>query len=511
MDHSTYSIFCDEENKHMSLELSSKSHRELLSSSYLERVESWGMSIYAASYVYRPSCITDLKNIFKLAKETGRSVALRGAGCSYGDASLNSENITLDLTRFNRILDWDPYSGIIAVEPGVTLEQLWKKVIGDGWWPPVVSGTMYVTMGGAVGMNYHGKNNFKLGPIGEHVLEFDILLPTGETITCTRKNETDLFYSAIGGFGMLGCFTRIVLQMHPVETGQVEVTAFATDSFQHIYEEFEQRAEAADYLVGWIDCFAAGSQLGRGQVHAARYLSAHEVYLPEQTLRIENQDLPDTLFGIVPKSIMWRFMKLAANPLGMRIINSSKYALGRTIGNNKTMNQSLTGFSFLLDYMPGWKRVYSPGGLIQYQSFIPNENAVKCFEQQLMICQKRGIVPWLGVFKKHRKDDFLMSHAVDGYSLALDFPVNDSNREQLKSLTDELNSLVIQSHGRFYFAKDCTLTKDIAAKFLGEKTLRCFARLKKKCDPQNILQTDLSRRLFGDWTQFADDLTGSRI
>lgn len=495
----------------MSLELYSNPPRATLSSSHLERVESWGMSIYAASYVYRPSCIAGIRDIFKLARTSGRSVGLRGAGCSYGDASLSSENITLDLTRFNRVLDWNPSTGIISVEPGVTLEQLWRKVIGDGWWPPVVSGTMYVTMGGAVAMNYHGKNNYRLGPIGDHVLEFDILLPSGEILTCSKENDTEIFYAAIGGFGMLGCFTRIVLQMHPVETGQVEVTAFATGSFQHISEEFELRAESADYLVGWIDCFASGTQLGRGQVHSARYLYADEVYLPEQTLRIENQDLPDSIFGIVPKSIMWRFMKLVAHPLGMRLINSGKYTMGSTIGNNKTMIQSLTGFSFLLDYMPGWKRVYSPGGLIQYQSFIPNEYAVSCFEEQLMLCQKRGIVPWLGVFKKHRKDDFLMSHAVNGYSLALDFPVTDKNREQLKSLTSELNSLVLKSHGRFYFAKDSTLTKDIATTYLGDETLRSFARLKNRCDPHNVLQTDLSRRLFGDWTQFTEDLAGSRI
>src|SRR5258708_23391938 len=111
-----------------------------------------------------------------------------------------------------RILEWNPATGIIKMEPGVTLRQLWQYTIGDGWWPPVVSGTMFVTMGGAAAMNFHGKNNFKTGPIGDHIIEFDLLLPTGEVLTCSRHVNRDIFFAAISGFGMLGCFTRICLQ-----------------------------------------------------------------------------------------------------------------------------------------------------------------------------------------------------------------------------------------------------------------------------------------------------------
>ena len=317
---------------------------------------------------------------------------------------------------------------------------------------------------------------------------------------CSREENSDLFFAAIGGFGMLGVFTSITLRMKKVESGLLSVYAFSTRNFAEIIREFEARMDTADYLVGWIDCFAKGEELGRGQVHEARYLHGDEDKNPAQTLRVENQELPDTLFGLVPKSLMWRFLKPVSNDFGMRLLNAAKYFASRTLGNHKTVRQSHAGFAFLLDYVPGWKRVYSPGGLIQYQSFVPAANADTCFSAQLALCQQWGIVPYLGVFKRHRRDDFLMSHAVDGYSFALDFPVTARNRRRLWQLTAKLNELVLQAGGRFYFAKDSTLDASSAAAYLGEETLDRFFALKRTCDPEGLLQTDLSRRLFGERT-----------
>jgi FAD/FMN-containing dehydrogenase len=464
----------------------------------LERVEAWGMNKAVLSYVYRPSTVEGIREVFEIARRHGLKVGLRGAGCSYGDASLLAENICLDLTRMNRILDWNPQTGRITVEPGVTVRQLWQYVIEDGWWPPVVSGTMFVSMGGAAGMNFHGKNNFKMGPIGDHIQEFALLLPTGETKVCSREQNAELFYAAIGGFGMLGCFTRITLQMKKVYSGLLSVYAFSTQNFADIIREFEARMDTADYLVGWIDCFAKGRALGRGLVHEARYLHPGDDPNPAQTLRVENQELPDTLFGLFPKSLMWRLMKPLANNPGMRFINWAKFTAGNTIGNRKTVKQSHAGFAFLLDYVPNWKWAYKPGGLIQYQSFVPAVNAERCFTAQLETCQQWGIVPYLGVFKRHRRDDFLMSHAVDGYSLALDFPVTARNRKRLWQLTAKLNAIVLEAGGRFYFAKDSTLDPKSAETYLGQETIERFFALKRQCDPEHLLQTDLSRRLFGD-------------
>jgi len=472
---------------------------QTLPTTTIERVDSFGMNRSAVEYVWRPATISDLKSVFEIARTHGRKIGLRGAGRSYGDGSLSSENICLELTRMNRILNWDPATGVIEIEPGVTVRQLWQYCIGDGWWPPVVSGTMFVTMGGALAMNFHGKNNFRMGPIGDHVLEFDLLTPSGETLTCTRELNRDMFFAAIGGFGMLGCFTRIVLRMKQVESGLLEVYALATGNLAEMIREFEARMDSADYLVGWIDCFARGSKLGRGQIHDAHYLHGAEDPDPAQTLRVENQELPDTILGFVPKSIMWRLLSPVSNNFGMRLLNWAKYTASATIGNGKTVRQSHAGFAFLLDYVPNWKFVYRPCGFIQYQSFIPAENAERCFTAQLTACHKCGIIPYLGVFKRHRRDDFLMTHSVDGYSLALDIPVTRRNSDGLTALTRQLNAIVLDSAGRFYFAKDSTLDSVTARSYLGEDAIAEFTRLKRLCDPDSLLQTDLSVRLFGEF------------
>jgi len=348
-------------------------------------------------------------------------------------------------------------------------------------------------------MNFHGKNNFKMGPIGDHVLEFDLFTPDGKLLTCSRNSSSDVFFAAIGGFGMLGCFTRIAIQMKRVESGLLEVYALATSSLGEMIREFEARMEKADYLVGWIDCFARGTKLGRGQIHEAHYLHSADDPDPQQTLRIENQELPDTIFGVIPKSIVWRLMGPISNNIGMRLLNWAKYTASATIGNRKTVRQSHGGFAFLLDYVPNWKFVYRPHGFIQYQSFIPAENAERCFAAQLTECHRCGIIPYLGVFKRHRKDGFLMTHGVDGYSLALDIPITNRNREPLRSLTQRLNRIVLDSGGRFYFAKDSTLDAETARSYLGDAAITEFKRLKRVLDPDNLLQTDLSQRLFGDF------------
>jgi FAD/FMN-containing dehydrogenase len=472
-----------------------------LPADHLERVEAWGMSLSTLSYVWRPSTAGAIAPVFEAARANSRTVALRGAGLSYGDASLGNEQVVLDLTRMNRILDWNPETGRITVEPGVTIRQLWQYCLEDGWWPPVVSGTMQVSLGGAAGMNIHGKNNFKAGPIGEHILEIDLMLASGERLTCSHEKNADVFHAAISGFGMLGVITRLTLQMKRVYSGYLNVLAFSTQSFGEIIAEFEERKAGADYLVGWIDCFATGAKLGRGLVHQANYLQPGEDPAPAQSLRVINQELPDTLMGVFPKSLMGKMLQPFTNNLGMRLINTAKFLQGDTIGNNESTQQPHAQFAFLLDYVPNWKHAYKPGALIQFQSFVPAEHAERVFSEEVRISQKLGIVPFLGVFKRHRPDAFLMTHAVDGFSLALDYPYTAHNKDRMAVLAEQMARMVVEAGGRFYYAKDSLLPPQLARQAMGADRIERFCALKSRLDPENILQTDLSRRLYGGFAQ----------
>jgi len=457
------------------------------------QLENFGHSLRAPSYRFRPTSPEEICEVFQLADKTGLTVTARGAGRSYNDAALNGGGIILDLTAMNRILEWDSATGLVRCEPGVTLEQLWQRVEPEGWWPPVVSGTMKTTLGGCLGANIHGKNNFKMGPIGEHVVGLTALLPTGAEITCTPKENIDLFYGMISGLGILGVFTSITLQMKHIESGLLEVHAWPAHDLHEHLSLLLDNAPNYDYIVGWMDTMNGGKSLGRGQIHAANYLHGNEDPNPQKTMQLNNQILPPRIFGVFPKSILYLFMMPFANNLGWWGVNTAKYvaSLRRSV-----FRQSHAAFHFLLDYVPNWELSYGRGGLIQYQSFLPKETAEAAWREMIDLSLRRGLPSYLGVTKRHRPDKFLLTHAVDGFSLALDFKVTDSRRAKLSQMLQDFDRIVLNAGGRFYFAKNSETSAEAARTFLGEQTLLKFKELKKRCDPNNLLESDLFRRVF---------------
>jgi len=456
-------------------------------------LENFGHSLRAQSYVFKPLGAEEIAGVFKLAKQSGLKVTVRGAGRSYNDASLNGGGIVMDLSQMNKVLAWNPETGIVTAEPGLTLEGLWRTVLPDGWWPPVVSGTMTTTLGGCLSMNIHGKNNFKMGPIGEHVLEFSALLPTGAQITCSPHKNGDLFRSMISGMGMLGVFTSITLQMKHVVSGLLEVRGFSVPNLRTHLQALLEKAPDNDYTVGWLDGFPGGKSLGRGQIHVARYLHEGEDPNPAKSMLVKNQVLPPTIFG-VPKGILHYFMiPFRIAPLwGM--VNTAKYVAGM---RNEHFRQPHAAFHFLLDYVPNWELAYGSGGLIQYQSFLPKETAYDAWTEVLTLSHKRGLPSYLGVTKRHRPDDFLLSHAVDGFSLALDFRVTNGSRARMSQMLQDFDKIVTEAGGRFYFAKNSETSAETARRFLGSETVERFRALKRRTDPNNLLESDLYRRVFG--------------
>jgi FAD/FMN-containing dehydrogenase len=449
---------------------------------------------HAVSYAYRPSTVDGVREVLQLARATGRSVVPRGTGNGYGDVALNGEQIVLDMTRMNRILDWDPTSGRIRVEAGVTVGQLWKYTIEDGWWPHVVPGTMHPTLGGCAAANVHGKNNWLAGTIGEHITDAQIMLPNGELVTCTAGDMRDLFRGAIGGMGLLGVFVNLTLQMKRVSSGVMRVRQLAGDSIAGMFDIFRDQEKTAQYLVGWIDGLAGGRALGRGLLEVVHDVENYPA--PRRTLRREAQELPDTLFGIIPRSAIWRGMKPTVNDPGMRIINAGRFATG-SLRSGATTWKPHVQVHFFHDYVPNWKRAFLPGGIVQYQVFVPELHAPGVFAELLMRSHDRGLFPYLCVMKRHRADTFLLQYNVDGYSLSLDYHATASRigplRDMLREFTD---SVVLPAGGRFFLAKDSVLRSSDMPKIFGHEPIEEFLRLKQRMDPDQLLQSDLYRRLF---------------
>lgn len=460
-----------------------------------ETLEGWGMHDRATCRVARVRDASQIALAFAEATSRGETVALRGAGCSYGDASLNAGQTVLDCTAMNRILAWDPRTGVVTVEPGVTIAQLWQRILPDGWWPMVVPGTSAVTLGGAAAMNIHGKNNWRVGGFGDSVLSCDLLLPTGETLTCSRTDHPDIFFGAIGGMGLLGCFVAITLQTRRIFSGYVSERQTAHDSLEALLVAMEAATGDYDDLVAWLDTSARGAHLGRGLLKASRDLKPGEDPHPEASLTVAAQLGTPGALQRVSSGWLPRLARSLATAPGVWLANRGQWTRGRAGSRGEAHLATYARANFPLDAVPNWRDAYRPGGLIQHQSFVPREAALPAFRDFLSRSQAAGIVPSLAVLKKHRPDDFLLSYLGDGYSLALDFPVRRGQETRLLSLQATLNDLLADYGGRCYFAKDSTLSPAQASRMIAQETLARFVVLKQRCDPSGLLATDLYRRV----------------
>lgn len=461
-----------------------------------KKVWGWGRAVGGEAEVLCPQSQEEIAQAFS-ESHGSCGLALRGAGCSYGDAATNSGGRLLDLRSMRNIIDFDPDAGTMRVQPGVTIGDVWRRSIVEGYWPAVVPGTMEVSIGGAAAMNIHGKNNFAVGSFGEHIEEFTLLTPSGELLHCDRQRNHELFYAAIGGFGMLGCFIEITLRLKKVHSGRLRVWSIPTRDLDDGLRLLEDLQSQADYLVGWLDLHARGAGLGRGLLHRADQLAAGEDPEGEAMLSPERQDLPGLILGCVPKAWIWPGMWLA-NRCGMiPAINAMRYRSGYKQAWDSPHLDSHAAFHFLLDYVPRWHWAFRPGGLIQFQPFLAKQDASRLLRTLIEACQRKRIIPYLGVLKRHRSDPFLMTHGLDGYSLAMDFAVPTSSRRRIELWRHcrEMAELVLSAGGRFYYAKDATLWADCLSRVHGEAVVQRFLDLKAEVDPRGLLQSDLWRRI----------------
>lgn len=433
----------------------------------------------------RPTEARGVLEAFEQARATGRRVVLRGAGKSYGDAAIAAEQVVVDLTHMNEIVSWDPELGVLVADAGVTLAQMIERVLPDGWWPPVVSGTSTPTLGGALAMNIHGKSSFRDGTLGEHVLWLEALTSDGRSLRA--KPDDPAFRAIVGSVGTLAVVLRAAIQMKQVASGDLWVRAIPCRSLDEQFDALTTYETVADSMVGWVDAFARGRASGRGLVHVARAVDAAENSTLKMAYQRSERRL-STSFGP-------RIFRLTNNRFGMRTVNLTKSWLARVLHRSGEVRQSLWEYSFLLDAIPGWERAYGPGGFAQVQCFVPKGAARETFRALIALQQHAGLESFLVVLKRHRPDPFLVSPNLDGFSLAMDFKMSPERREPMRKLSREMTAQVLAAGGRFYFAKDSLLQPADVESFLGADVLAEWRRWKRELDREGLLTSELARRL----------------
>ncbi len=402
------------------------------------------------------------------------SVLARGLGRAYGDAALN-ENAGVMLTeKLNRFLNFDAQSGVLSAEAGVSFASIAEVFIPRGWFLPVVPGSKWITLGGAIACDVHGKNHVRDGSIANFIESFELILASGEVLNCSREENCEAFWATLGGMGLTGIIASARLRLVPLETTSVRVKNQKTRDLDELLALWDE-SSGDKYEVAWIDCLAKGENLGRSILMRANPVLQGE---------IEGANLE---FDIAPaKKIPFDFPDFALSPASVKAFNAAYYA-------RHSSGEEIEGFeSFFwpLDALGDWNRIYGARGFIQYQCLLPFETAQNGLKRLLETISASGLAAFLAVLKKYgAADKSPLGFARPGYGLALDLPMAPGIAE----FAARLDAITLDCGGRVYLAKDATLSAPAFRRMYPR--LAEFEAVKARLDPDNRFSSSLSRRL----------------
>lgn len=445
--------------------------------SQIQELSGWGRFPVERCHVFRPEKRTELVSI--LVSGIQPTYISRGLGRSYGDAALNRDSGVISHTRLNRFLSFDASAGLLECEAGVSFREIVEHFLPRGFFPPVTPGTKFVTLGGAIAADVHGKNHHCDGTIANFIHDFQLLAPTGELLTCSPRENADAFWATIGGMGLTGIILSARMGLRRVETSYVSVDYQKAEDLEAALAAFAETDAAYQYSVAWIDCLAAGKALGRALLIRGNHAKAGA--LPSHIR--QPLGVPRRTQWNVP----WDFPSGALTPFSARAFNALYYASHRNAANQIAHFES---FFYPLDRIHNWNRIYGRRGFVQYQAALPLDGGRAGLLHLLERLRKSGRSSFLAVLKRLGKSNpGLISFPREGYTLALDLPVQAG----LADFLHELDAIVLRHGGRVYLAKDSALHSDsFAAMYpkLGE-----FRAIRERLDPKRVLSSSLARRI----------------
>jgi decaprenylphospho-beta-D-ribofuranose 2-oxidase len=427
----------------------------------------WGRVSPANSQATRPERFAEALADFRAPAGAG-GLCLYGSGRSYGDCALNDGGDALITARLDRILDFDPDTGLLQVEPGVTFARLLHVFLPRGFLVPVTPGTGFATIGGAVANDVHGKNHEHDGSFCQHVTELDLVLPDGTARTITRDDGA-LFRATCGGLGLTGFITRIAFRLRRVPGGTATVREQRVPDLDAFLAAMSA-AHAAPYSVGWIDGTATGAALGRGILETAE-LTAGPVAPPAR-----------------PRAVPADFPAMALNPLSVRLFNAAYF---RRVPEEGRVRQTPLGkFLYPLDAIHGWNRIYGKRGFYQFQCVVPFAEGNAALRELLRVIAASRQASFLAVLKRMGpgRAGFL-SFPMPGYTLALDFPRGAG----VEALYTRLCAITLEAGGRVYLGKDALLSAADFRRMYPE--FDEYRAVLAETDPGRKMQSGMARRL----------------
>ena len=385
----------------------------------------------------------------------------RGNGRSYGDSSL-SPAYTFGTRRLDRMLAFDEATGRLTCEAGTLLSDIIAVFVPRGWFPPVTPGTKFVTVGGMIASDVHGKNHHVAGSFCDHVASFDLAIGDGTVLHCSRAEHPDLFAATCGGMGLTGILLRATFTLIPIASSRIEQKIERAPNLESAMALFEA-SQNWTYSVAWVDCLASGADLGRSAVILGEHapvgrLKACDRTTPFQRPRYNSKRLPID------------FPHVALNTVSVRLFNSLYYRLQKP----STTLVDLEPYFYPLDTVLEWNRIYGRRGFVQYQCVLPLDASRAGLAELLRAIAQDGNASFLTVLKRLGRASFgYLSFPMEGYTLALDFPAKPGTLR----LLERLDAIVEAHGGRLYLAKDArTSARMIAATYPRLATFREIRR-----------------------------------
>jgi FAD/FMN-containing dehydrogenase len=372
------------------------------------------------------------------------SVLPFGNGRSYGDSNLNPGGALLLGTQLDRFIAFDPATGVLRCEGGVLLSTILRLVVPQGWFLPVTPGTQFVTMGGAIANDVHGKNHHLAGSFGNHILQFELLRSDGSRRTCSPHENADWYAATIGGLGLTGLITWAEIQLKRISNPYLDTESIKFRSLEEFFELSRTSERDFEYTVSWIDCAFTGKRLGRGLFNRGNHAAA----------TMDVSQLP----GNLPSGVAEHSRRVPLTP-PISLINPISLKSFNTLYFNKQRVDAVRSlqhyrpFFYPLDALLEWNRIYGPQGFYQYQCAVPHEGALKATRQLLEAIAQSGMGSFLAVLKQFGEPASrgMLSFPEPGTTLALDFP---NQGPRLHKLFAALDAIVQDAGGRLYPAKD---------------------------------------------------------
>ena len=432
----------------------------------------WGNVRGSESYLREPESIDDLREIIESVGNSG-GIA-RGSGMSYGDQPMNSDGDVIQPLFREGNIENPNSNGIITVPSSITFAELLERVVPLGWFMPVVPGTSFVTIGGAIAADIHGKNHYRKSSIASHIKSMTLMLADGETVRCSETEEASIFWATVGGLGLTGIVIEATIQLSRIRSSKVQVSRKSFGNFSDLFEAMKSQVNRSEYSVAWLDLISKNN-FGRGILETANHVTSNPhpefSYTAKPTLPLPNH-LADTFLR--------RSTVKAYNSL--RFLSASK---------TETIRKTeLTTFMHPLDKVRNWNRLYGKSGIIQWQIAVPEVSEHTLFDVIDSI-GKAKVPAFLVVLKKlGASNQAPLSFPMQGWTLAVDFP---ANYKRIYRFLDSLDQELMQAGGRIYLAKDARLDPELIPKMYPD--LDEWKSIRQNIDPDRRWQSDFSRRL----------------